>query len=75
MNLNSSYIAYYKHNYKNFVLNLIPKYKNASICNEEDMIKFYSVLEEVENYYKECSCLEEEDICLMLDYLITICNE
>lgn len=74
--LNINDIALSKYNYKNFVLSLIPKYKTGSLCKKENiMFLNYFVLEELEDYYRGCSCLEEKDICLFLKYLKSICNE
>ena len=52
--------------------NLAVKIKNklnigaSCHCEIEKLINSSYVIKELENYYNDCSCLTEEDICSML---------
>lgn len=61
-------IAYLYYLYKNYTANLVNKYFYGTICEKDDkkLIIASMFIEEIENYYNDCSCLEEEDICEMI---------
>jgi hypothetical protein len=57
---------WYKH--KNYMKTLISHYQYGMISNgsKRKLIKADWYINEIENYYKGCSCLEEEDICKLI---------
>lgn len=54
--------------YQEYAHSLVNKYRYGTICEKEEANLMYAnfLIEEVELYYNDCSCLEEEDICKMI---------
>ncbi len=59
------WIAHSKYLYKNYANKLSTDYQYGTVCYKKTkkllLLHFY--LQELELYYLDCSCLEEEDIC------------
>lgn len=63
-----NYIGYLRMIHKNYYSNMHSKYHFGINCDceEQNLILTSYFIEEIENYYLNCSCLEEEDICQLI---------
>jgi hypothetical protein len=68
-----NYIGYLWMLHKNYYKNIHNKYKFgiSCECEEQNLVLASFMIEEVENYYNDCSCLTEEEIC---NLIVTIQN-
>ena len=69
-----NYIGYLWFLHKNYYKKIQYKYIIGipCLCEEENLILSSIMIEEVENYYNNCSCLEEEDICNIIVKIQTL---
>lgn len=69
-----TYVAHHKWKLVKLATNYVAKSKKHLMCEstKKNLFLYSSLLEELESYYKGCSCLTENEMCEILNLLNNI---